>query len=321
MLGPIVAAQFDLENTLDELARNAAGAASGPIRDQLQALGNLQRQIAGADPAALAAMRAEIAAAMTASQAVAQQARGAIADTATADALGLTGAGNASRAQVTALMQDMHRFPVRFSSPEDEATYREREAERRAFIEAEQAKHTPQGDLDTSAGAIGQMADIKAHGGGDSPEFQQRWNALVATTERLREAVRASGGSTAEFDDRLRADLRRILKAKGLTDAQIDAQFAAHPDPLEAAKTFVNDKDVRQVEARENVRADSVLSVVAVQSAPQPPAGIASGGLADAVSNLQGLGIVATDHDAATNPSHGVTANAAPAAGRNQGIS
>ncbi|MEI9927610.1 MAG: hypothetical protein WDN44_07765 [Sphingomonas sp.] len=81
------------------------------------------------------------------------------------------------------------------------------------------------------------MADAKAHGA-SGPEFDKRWSDLVTATDHLREQVRASGGSTKEFDDHLREDLRRILKSKGLSDTQIDAQFAAHPDPARSGESL-----------------------------------------------------------------------------------
>ncbi|MDF7776048.1 hypothetical protein P1X14_12385 [Sphingomonas sp. AOB5] len=248
MLGQLVAAQFSLEAVIAELASGGASAALADSQAQLMALSALQRQVGTAQPMALAALWAEVSAVVAQTNAIAQEGRlaAARAETERAEGASLTTLAAAARTQVAATMQGMADFDgeLEFSSPDDEEAYRKREAERRAYIEAELAKGTPQGDLNASAGALGQMADAKAHGAGDSPEFRQRWNELVTTTERLRAEVVRNGGSTTEFDDRLRADLRRILKAKGLTDAQIDAQFAAHPDPLEAAKAFVAGDDV-----------------------------------------------------------------------------
>lgn len=307
MLGQAAAAQFDLENVLAEFARSGA-TVTGQTHDQLQSLGRLIRQIGAADAVSLVAMRAEVTAAIAATQTLAQQSRAAVAEAKAADALGLTGSAAASRAQVTALMHDIHRFDpyLRFGSAEEEEAYRKREADRAACIAAEQAKGTPEGDLNASAGAIGQMTDIKAHGGGDSPEFQARWDALVATTGKLREEVRRSGGSTAEFDNRLREDLRRILRAKGLTDAQIDAQFAAHPDPLEAAKAYVASDDdflaVRQ--STEKIAATSEPATTIVAAAAPPP----GDDMGDAMAKFRSAGLVATEHSADEAFAHGVAA-------------
>lgn len=312
LLGRVAAAQFDLENALAELARS--GAATGPARDQLQALSRLQRQIGTADLAALATLRSDVSAAIATPQALAQEARTATAEATTADALGLTGAGNASRAEVAAVMQSMHRFDpyLHFSSPDEEEAYRQREAERRAFIEAEQAKHTPAGDLNAAGGTIGQMVDAKTHGAGDSPEFQQRWNNLVATTEKLRDAVRRSGGSTAEFDDHLREDLRRILKSKGVSDAQIDEQFAAHPDPLEAAKAFVagNDDVATIGQAARRAAATDSPHIHETDAPPLPPAPLSS-----AIAKLAaaGVGVDSAPCSDADNFEHGVAPRASVA--------
>jgi hypothetical protein len=143
------------------------------------------------------------------------------------------------------------------------------------------------------------MVDAKAHGA-SGPEFDKRWNELVTTTERLREAAKANGVSTEEFDCRLREDLRRILKSKGLSGAQIDAQFAAYPNPLEAAKGFVQgDDDTRQIGAAavrdaRNITPSSITSATPVSPTSELDP-------SDAIANLQRAG---------------VTADAAPVAGQ-----
>lgn len=240
LLGQLVGAQFELERALAEMIPGNGGSALAEGQQQLRMLKDLQAQIGTAGQKDLSAMRAAIGAAVTGAQTALQQSRTAANQP---DAALLAEVAQTSREQVATLMRDMHRFDpdLRFASADDETAYRQREAARRADTDAQQAKHNPQGDLNAAGGVVGQMADAKAHGAGDNPEFQQRWNELVATTEKLRDEVRRNGGSTAEFDKRLRDDLRGILKSKGLTDVQIDAQFAAHPDPLEAAKAFVSD--------------------------------------------------------------------------------
>lgn len=245
LLGQVVGAQFELERALAEMP--VAARADGT--QQLAALKDLQRQIGSANPAMLHTLRADIATAVAVARAVTGQTRD-IAATPEGIAM-LAEAASASRAQVTATMENMQRYDgfLQFGPGDSEADYRQREAERRAYIEQQQAKHTPTGDLNAAGGALGQMVDAKAHGAGDSPEFKAKWDALVATTERLRNEVRRSGGSTAEFDSNLKRDLRQIMKSKGLSDADIDARFAAHSDPLEAAKAYVQgDSDLQSVD-------------------------------------------------------------------------
>ena len=314
MLGRVIGAQFDLEKNIAELSRRFIPA-PGASLDQLRLLANLQRQIGSADPAGIAALRADVIAMVAATEAAIQENRSAVADAIAAESLGLAGSSAAARQQVLTTMAAMGQYDLRFASPDDEADYHRREAERRAYIEAQLAKGTPEGNLNGAAGALGQMVDAKAHGAGDSPEFQQRWNELVATTERLREEVRRSGGSTAEFDNRLREDLRRILKARGLSGAQIDAQFAANPDPLEAAKALVGG-DV-----------SSLLSLSLPQPAeaapakagplPQPLSTVVSD--EDALAQFRAAGIVVSEQAQGSGYEHGVSGPAAGGRGAQLG--
>jgi hypothetical protein len=303
LLGRVVAAEFDLERAIAELNRKFIPTPSASV-DQLRILGNLQRQIDTAGAAGIAALRADVLATIAATQAAIQESHAAVADAVAADGLGLSGYSAAARQQVLATMAAVDRFNVRFDSAADETEYHRREAERRAYIDLQLAKGTPEGNLDASAGAVGQMVDAHAHGAGDSPEFQQRWNALVATTGRVRDEVRRSGGSTAEFDTRLREDLRRTLKAKGLSDAQIDAQFAAHPDPLDAAKAFVaSDNDIAAVQ-RSAERAGKTTAAETDDELDATSALVAS---------FQSSGIAGgVEHEGP--PAHGVAATAAPGA-------
>ena len=306
MLGQLVAAQFDLETVLAELERS--GLSTDAVRSNLQALGYLQRQIGTANPATLTALRGEVAAGAATSRAVAQQSR----VTATTESASekLADAITRSRAVVDSIVSDVFDRRIfdpylRFGSTDEEAAYRQREADRRALIEAERAKGTPQGDLNASGAAVGQMADAYAHGDGYTPVFRQRWNVVVEATARLRAAAHANGISTEEFDRRLREDLRAIMRSKGIPDAQIDAHFAANPDPLEAARAFVDCGDIAALRrSTENAAADATR-VPNIQDAPAPLAGPR---LSDVLANLQSAGIVMTEVAEEDAPNHGVTA-------------
>jgi DNA-binding transcriptional MerR regulator len=276
---------------------------------QLQSIAGMERAIARGNPAALVAMRGEIAAAALSSAAMVQQVRDSSGEQSQAAAL--ANVSSESRQQVQSLMRDMHQFDpyLRFSSPEDEAAYRRREAERQAYIAREQARGTPDGNLNASAGAIGQMVDAKAHGAGDSPEFRQRWNELVDTTARLRDEVRRSGGSTREFDARLREDLRRILHARGVSDAEVDARFASHPDALEAVREYMNsDADLRQLRglARDAIQ-ETLPAIVASEAPAQTQT------MSEAIARLRAAGVTAAaDHPVAQEYAHGVAINDRP---------
>lgn len=319
MLGRVLAAQSDLEKAIADLNRKFLPTPSASI-DQLHALATLLKGIGAANAADLPGLRAEVMATIAATHDAIKDNRASVAEATAADALGLSGSA-AARQQVLTTMAAMQQFEpyLRFASPGDERDYRNREDERRRYIDGQLAKGTPEGNLNASAGTIGQMVDAKLHGAGDSPEFQQRWDGLVASTARLRDEVQRSGGSTEEFDRRLRKDLRRILKAKGLTDPQIDAQFAANPDPLEAAKAFVGAGDVQTIAARADFSANSALAgatptsiVAAGPSAPQ-------GSLDDAVNDLKAFGFATSDHSPADDPQHGVAlASAQPVSAKAQ---
>jgi hypothetical protein len=265
----------------------------------------LQASIGTASAADLAMMGSQVSAAVRQSEAIEREAGEQIAAiTGNVVSASLQQAATASRTAVTSAMDCLRHTPLQFASAEDERAYREREEETRRYIAEQNAKGTPEGNLNAAGATVGQMVDAKAHGA-HGPEFDQQWANLVATTEKLREQVRASGGSTKEFDDRLRERVRRILQAKGLSDEQIDAQFTAHHgDPLEVAKTFVttgNDVGAIEQVAKTAVSAD-VVGVVAVQTPPPVE------GMSEIMANLKLAGITGGQTpELAQQPEHGVT--------------
>lgn len=314
MVGQLVVAQFDLETVITALMRSGGDAATA--QTQLQNITQLRQQIGTASPTALAALRSEIVAAVAQSQSAVQDARTAASGAVAADGATVASLASTSREQVNSLMRDMHRFDkeLDFDTPQEEAAYRQREAERRAFIEQEQRKGTPQGDLNAAGGALGQMADAHAHGA-DSPAFQQRWNELADSTQKLRAAILRDGGDVAKFDERLRDDFRRILKSKGKSDAEIDALLAAHPDnPLEAVKGFVGEgKDVAVLEQtvqEANKATDEHSKTVTVHKNEYAAL--------DDMAKFRATGIVLTNHAPDQPFAHGVSANevAGPSSGR-----
>jgi hypothetical protein len=309
LLAGILAAQSDLAAALAQLSSTGDNALRAQVAAQLQTLAGLERAVTSGNPAMLASVRREVASAIAAGANISQQVRDDAQRTAAAE---LAAVSAVSRQQVQSLMRDMHRFDpfLRFASPEDEEAYRRREAERRAYIEEQHRRGTPEGDLNASAGAIGQMVDARAHGAGDSPEFQQRWNELVGTTQRLREQVQRSGGSTREFDQRLRAELRQTLRARGASAAEIEARLAAHPDnPLEAVRDYMRDAaDIRQVEQSASLASRQVSQIVAAEEPTEDRT------LSDAIARLRAAGATAAaNHPDAERFAHGVNANEHPA--------
>ena len=300
LLGKLVAAQMSLERAVAELV--SSGASTSAADAQLSILAGLQASIGTAGPAALAAMTGEIASAVAQAKTLADQAREQTNAATASSALALADAARASRLAVNDAMEAARHFQLTFASPADEADYRKREDERRHYIAAQDAKHTPAGDLNASGAGVGQLVDAKAHGA-QGPEFDKQWTALVTTTEKLREQVRASGGSTKEFDDHLRNDLRQIMKSKGLTNAEIDARFAANPDPLEAAKAYVaSGTDIGAIEqvAKRAANSDVPTKVEVQANAP-------ANDMSSIMANLQSAGISGGQTpELSHEPRHGV---------------
>lgn len=275
---------------MNEIAGNAAAFSDG--KAQLQLLTALQRQIGTANPAALAMMRGEVVAAVAVAQITVNIGRAtALAETL---AIGLPAIANAARSQVANVVRDLHQFDqfLQFSSEQDAEDYRRRQNERLAGIEQQLALGTPQGTLHASGLAVGQMADAYAHGAGNSPEFREKWDALVTSTAKLRDAAAASGISTEEFDRNLREDLRRILKSKGLSDAQIDAHFAANPRPLDAVSAFIGDRDLETVgTAAKDANRTAVQSTIQPMRIDDALDSKAAGGAIDPFETLRLAGV------------------------------
>jgi hypothetical protein len=213
---------------------------------------------------------------------------------------------------VAADMFDRHLFDayLHFSSAEDEAEFRRREAEARKYIDAQLARRTPEGDLNAGGGMLGIMLDAHTHGAGDSPDFMPRWNALVEKTQRQRAAMQAAGQSTAEFDRTLATSCRRFLEAKGLSDAEIDRRLAGSASPLEAARTLLGqDHDSRRLEnqmelAARPAAASQPLPQVEASETPALPAAPATINVDAMSAKLKAAGVLITD-DAAAD--HGLT--------------
>lgn len=286
--------QLAIERVIATL--RAVGSAVPPELDsQLGELTALRAEIASANPAELVALERAVNAQVAEATRAAQQAKSAAEPAAASEQV--LAAADASRRAVQSTMEYTRNLHLQFASEEDERGYREREAERAAYIAAQQAKHTPEGDLNAAGGAVGQMVDARAHGAGGA-EFERRWSELVETTAALREKVRAQGGSTKEFDEHLRADLRRIMKAKGLTDAEIDARFAANPDPLEAAKAIVSGGDLAAIQSSSQQMAESERPQFVRSSEENPMAGHPA---RDPSNVLRAAGVIASE----TRDAHG----------------
>lgn len=123
-----------------------------------------------------------------------------------------------------------------FASKADERAYRTREEENRRYIAEQLAKKTQAGYLNASGAMVDQMLDAHAHGAGNSADFASRWDRLIETTRRHRDALSTAGQDTREFDTRIERAVRRHLKTKGMSDRDIDAALSRAANPLEAAR-------------------------------------------------------------------------------------
>jgi hypothetical protein len=177
-------------------------------QSQLQGLGRLKQRLAEARGGDLVSIRAEISASIAATQLLVQQSRVAAATQSVEEVL--RDARRAVREEVTSLAEDFYekkKFDpyLRFASAEDEAAYRQREAERRQRIEEEMAKGTPQGDLAAAKLLSEQMKDAGAHGANASPEFGTRMTSLSTATTKLQGALSKSASADQGIDDVLDA--------------------------------------------------------------------------------------------------------------------
>ena len=193
MLGQLVAAQFDLESVVAELQRNNIG--SDAAKSALEAIGDLQRQIGGTTGAALGSMRGDVVAAVAIARNTAQQGRAA-AMAQTVESI-LEAASARTRAAVDRATEALFERRIfdpylQFASAEDEAAYRRRETARREYIEREQARGTPQGELNAANATVEQIRDAGAHGASRSPEY----DAMLRDMNGARDAQHAAMRST-----------------------------------------------------------------------------------------------------------------------------
>lgn len=299
------------------------------MQSQLQAIAQLQRQIGTADASSLATLQSSVSGMVAQIQVAAQLGRAAATGAEAIEGAERAMLAASVAAQANAFMHDLRQYDhlLQFDSDEDRAAYAQREADRRRRYDEEMAKGTPEGQFHAGGEALGQMADVAAHGGSADPALMQRMNELAANLTRLREQMPAA--EVEKFDQRRRDDLRDIMRSKGKSDAEIDAFLAAHPDPIEATKTFVTE-NAANVSVKELDRLDfdgradrkdlvSVPPVVMQEQTATPPANALSTAK-DEMAVLLTLGLTASDAAANDPPAHGVTASIAASATRGPSV-
>lgn len=289
---------------LDMRAAGSNEADIAALRTQAQNLVQLQRALNDGGRAGADALKGPVAAAVAVSAALVASGREAAITAKGTDANAASAISAATRRQVEDLSRDIYERRIfdpylSFVSQEDETEYRRREAETKAYIDAELAKDTPEGDLNAAGATQGQMLDAAAHGADESPEFKERWEALEKTAREQREAVRAAGGSTEEYDKRVEDSVRRFLRSKGLTEEQIDQAIAATSgDPLQAVKPYLeNDKDAQAIERDTRAAGPAIESVATADT-----------DLKDAIRSLRATGTTVSSESCAV-PDHGLSGN------------
>ncbi|MBP8231273.1 MAG: hypothetical protein KAY22_03120 [Rhizorhabdus sp.] len=193
MIGRIGSAQSDLEANLAILLHGGDTASVALAEAQLQVLAGLQRRVDQARGADLVSIRGEVLAISAAAQLAAQQARSSSAMSAAAS---IQDASERARKTVLGLVDDYYEKKVldpylRFSSPEDEAEYRKREAERQAAIQKALAEGTPQGNLRAAQLMEDQLRDAGAHGADQSPDYLPMFERVRSVEEGLGTALAA----------------------------------------------------------------------------------------------------------------------------------
>jgi len=188
----LATAQQQLEAAISSLRRSASPELSRSEM-QLSDLIALQRGVATATPSALARLSSQIAAVAAEATTSAQNAMSASGSSTQTTAGMLAQARDDARHTVDAVMAGMKDFDpyLKFASPEDERAYRERENARQAEIERQQAKSTPQGELNALQIAKQQMDDAGSHGANRSPDFADRRAALDDAQIGLSQAVQS----------------------------------------------------------------------------------------------------------------------------------
>jgi hypothetical protein len=161
---------------------------------KLHQLNSLRDQLVGGAKG-MAALRAEITAAVAATHAYALSVSGVTGTAQTSP--GEQAAQAALRDASVAAHQTVENFErdfygrkifdpyLKFASTQDEDEYRRREQERQHAIEKAQAENTPEGNLRATKLAIAQLEDAGAHGADRSPDYHRTLDGLKLSERAL----------------------------------------------------------------------------------------------------------------------------------------
>jgi hypothetical protein len=175
--------------------------------------------------------------------------------------------------RIAADLFDRHEFDAdvaRHTHGAELEAFKRREAADEKYIKEQLARGMPEGDLNASGRMQGYMLDANAHGASDNPNFRKIWDELEKKTKKLHKSMHAAGQSTEEYDKHIREDVVTLLKAKGLSDAQIKEALAKNEDPLDAVKPYLGSDDESRHLAND-------IGASAKSQEPKSPAPVSNG--------------------------------------------
>ena len=204
LLRQIETSSIQLEGQLAELRHGASGhpdlLANGQAR--LHRLNSLRDQLVGGAKG-VAALRAEITAAVAATHAYTLSVSGVVGTAQASPAeqaaqAALRDASIAARQTVNNFERDFYGRKIfdpylKFASADDEEEYRRREAERQRAIETARAENTPEGNLRAINLSIDQMNDAGAHGADRSADFKPMLDGLKKSKRELAAHLQSPG--------------------------------------------------------------------------------------------------------------------------------
>lgn len=202
-----------LESQLEALHASGAQHTGGDMEAQgsarLKQLNALRDQlVSGTNGMPLAALRAEVTAAVASTLAYTSDIRaassGPAANRSAAEAA-LHEASEEAHRTVTDFMHDFYDRRIfdpylKFASEKDKEEYQRREEERKQEIEKARAEHTPEGELRALDLAREQMKDAKAHGAGASPDFAPMEAGIDRARTELASRIEQKAKSAGQND-------------------------------------------------------------------------------------------------------------------------
>ena len=150
----------------------------------------------------------------------------------TAAAQLLATASDAARGAVTSFEKDFYERKIfdpylHFTSKEDQDAYREREAERKAALDRERAKGTPEGDLRALNLSIAQTEDAGAHGAAASTTYQPMLDGMRSARANLAQQMSSQAKSAdQEIADAATGDTKNVA-ASTTVSPDLIASFRA----------------------------------------------------------------------------------------------